>query len=627
MTLSPGTTLGPYEITAAIGAGGMGEVYRATDTKLERDVAIKVLPAAFVEDKERLARFEREAKLLAQLNHPNIAHIYGMEASGDAHALVMELVEGPTLAERISGVAEAKRAGLKPAPTAGHAMPLDEALPIARQIAEALEYAHEHGIIHRDLKPANIKLTGPLDGDQVKILDFGLAKAMDTGAAPGSGASVDLSHSPTMTLGGTIQGMILGTAGYMAPEQAAGKAADKRADIWAFGVVLYEMLTGAKLFAGDSVPETLAGVLKGEIDLAKLPEETPWAIRRLLARCLERNPKQRLRDIGEARITIETAILGKDETGPPGAESSASERGARRAPLRQIFPWVLAALLVGALVSGLAVWKLAAPAPTSTMHFSAVTNFAGVQAQPALSPDGRSVAFVSNRDGHFNVYVGLARGGNLVQITHDPNLESAPRWSPDGATLAYARLNHWGVWDIWEVPALGGTPRRVILNAVDPAWLPTGKSLAYASLTDGGIWISGTSGEDARQVAPPLQNVYGNRGVNRQPRVSPDGHEVAFILRGVDGGPGAQLAVTELGSGKTRLLTEIGGMDLSPAWSRDGRFIYFASSRGGTVNIWKVAATGGQPEQITAGEGDDADLDVSRDGKSIVFGTLRQKVG
>ncbi|HKI85474.1 MAG TPA: serine/threonine-protein kinase, partial [Thermoanaerobaculia bacterium] len=331
MTLDLGSKLGPYEITAAIGAGGMGEVYRATDTKLERDVAIKVLPAAFVEDKERLARFEREAKLLAQLNHPNIAHIYGMEASGDSHALVMELVEGPTLAERL---AEGPNS-------------VDEALPIARQIAEALEYAHEHGVIHRDLKPANIKLTGSLDGDQVKILDFGLAKAMDTGVAQNSGASVDLSHSPTMTLGGTIQGMILGTAGYMAPEQAAGKTADKRADIWAFGVVLYEMLTGAKLFAGDSVPETLADVLKGGIDLEKLPDQTPWTIRRLLTRCLERNPKQRLRDIGEARIAIEEAISGVGADGVrPGEPASDQTVGVRRAPLRRLLPWAVAGLFL-----------------------------------------------------------------------------------------------------------------------------------------------------------------------------------------------------------------------------------------------------------------------------------------
>ncbi|HKI86797.1 MAG TPA: serine/threonine-protein kinase, partial [Thermoanaerobaculia bacterium] len=215
--IEPGTRLGGYEVTAEIGAGGMGEVYRAHDSKLKRDVALKVLPEAFASDPERMARFEREAQVLAALNHPHIAAIYGLEESGATRALIMELVPGPTLAERLAE---------KP-------IPQKEALPIARQIAEALEYAHEHGVIHRDLKPANIKLTGSLDGDQVKILDFGLAKAMDTGTAQRSGASVDLSHSPTMTLGGTIQGMILGTAGYMAPEQAAGKAVDKRADIWA----------------------------------------------------------------------------------------------------------------------------------------------------------------------------------------------------------------------------------------------------------------------------------------------------------------------------------------------------------------------------------------------------------
>ena len=279
MALTPGIRLGVYEITAQIGEGGMGQVYRATDTTLSRQVAIKILPDAFAADPERLARFEREAKTLASLNHPHIAAIYGVEKSGGTLALVMELVEGDDLSQRI----------------ARGAIPLDEALPIAKQIAEALEAAHEQGIIHRDLKPANIKVRA--DGT-VKVLDFGLAKAME----PASGALPSMSMSPTITTPAMTQaGMILGTAAYMSPEQARGKTVDKRADIWAFGVVLHEMLTGQRLFTGEDITDTLAAVLKTATGLAALPAATPAGLRRLLRRCLEKDPRRRLQAIGEAR--------------------------------------------------------------------------------------------------------------------------------------------------------------------------------------------------------------------------------------------------------------------------------------------------------------------------------------
>ena len=270
MALTPGTRLGVYDITAAIGEGGMGQVYRATDTKLKRQVAIKVLPPSLAVDADRLARFQREAEVLASLNHPNIAAIYGLEESGGMTALVMELVEGDDLSQRI----------------ARGAMPLDEALPIAKQIAEALEAAHEQGIVHRDLKPANIKVRA--DG-AVKVLDFGLAKAMDPAVASGANAA----NSPTLTAHATALGMIIGTAAYMAPEQAKGKAVDKRADIWAFGLVLYEMLTGRAAFAGDTVTDIIAAVVTREPDWTALPAATPASIRRLLARCLEKDPKRR----------------------------------------------------------------------------------------------------------------------------------------------------------------------------------------------------------------------------------------------------------------------------------------------------------------------------------------------
>ena len=288
MALAAGARVGVYEILSALGAGGMGEVYRARDAKLNRDVAIKVLPDSFATDPERLARFQREAQVLASLNHPNIAAIYGFEHTDGLQALVLELVEGPTLADRI----------------AQGPIPLEEALPIARQIAGALEAAHDQGIIHRDLKPANIKLRP--DGT-VKVLDFGLAKAMDP-----IGSATNVSQSPTITSPATMTraGIILGTAAYMSPEQAAGKTADKRSDLWAFGVVVLEMLTGQPAFTGETVSHVLAAVLKSDPDWSTLPAETPPAVRRLLRRCLTKDRKRRLDSAAAAQLEIDDAETG-----------------------------------------------------------------------------------------------------------------------------------------------------------------------------------------------------------------------------------------------------------------------------------------------------------------------------
>ena len=307
MALPPGTRLGVYEVTVQIGEGGMGQVYRATDTKLKRQVAIKILPPSVADDHDRLARFQREAEVLASLNHPNIAHIYGLEGEsgqdGKTRRLVMELVEGEDLSQRI----------------ARGAIPIDEALPIARQIAEALEAAHEQGIIHRDLKPANIKVR---DDGTVKVLDFGLAKAIgpaETGphTAVVDPPSADLSQSPTITSPAMTQaGMILGTAAYMSPEQARGKTVDKRADIWAFGAVLYEMLTGRRPFAGDEVAETLAFVITRDPEWTALPVDTPASLRKLVRRCLEKDPRRRLRDIGDALHEMSEPLIRETARAP-----------------------------------------------------------------------------------------------------------------------------------------------------------------------------------------------------------------------------------------------------------------------------------------------------------------------
>src|SRR5262245_37537316 len=289
MSLQPGVHLGPYEIPTAIGAGGLGWGYRARDRRLNRDVAIKVLPDSFAADHDRIARFQREAQLLASLNHPNIGLIYGLEESGSVRALVLEMVEGPTLADRI----------------AEGPIPLDEALRIARQIVEALEAAHGHAIVHRDLKPANIKLTP--DGN-VKVLDFGLAKAIEPAVSP------DMSQSPTITSPALTRiGVILGTAAYMSPEQAARGVADERSDLWSFGVVLMEMLSGRSVFAGETVSHVLAAVLRSEPDWTALPAGTPVPVRRLLRRCLQKDPRQRLASASDARLEIQDAATGTAE--------------------------------------------------------------------------------------------------------------------------------------------------------------------------------------------------------------------------------------------------------------------------------------------------------------------------
>ncbi|HET7183808.1 MAG TPA: LpqB family beta-propeller domain-containing protein [Terriglobales bacterium] len=591
MGLSAGTRLGPYEIVSPLGTGGMGEVYRARDSKLGRSVAIKVLPPDVAQDPEKLDRFQREAKVLASLNHPNIASIYGFEDS-DKPGLVMELVEGPTLADRI---------------LAGP-VPVEDALNIAKQVCDALEYAHDRGIVHRDVKPANIKLSS--DG-AIKLLDFGLAKALEH-----AGANTDISSSPTFTHLGTQAGMILGTAAYMSPEQAKGRTIDRRSDVWAFGCVLFEMLTGKMVFSGETVTDTLAEIVKSEPTWSLVPPNTPKPIRALLLRCLKKDPKQRLQAIGEARIVIEEVLAGK---------AAPEENRAAQTPVsfmrrRSLLGWVGGFAAGATIVAAVAGW-ITRSSPAAMMHFSAVTSFAGVQAQPALSPDGRSVAYISNRDGHYNVYVGLVHGAEPLQITHDAAMKARPSWSPDGGMLAYAQLNNSGAWDIWEVPALGGLPRKVVLNAADPAWTPDGHSIVYQNLSDEQIWIAGTEGENAHALVHGVPYRW-----ETEPRVSPDGRLVAFAVRAT-GGPYGELGVADVSTGTVRLLTHDYALALSPAWSPDSRSIYFSSSRGGTVNIWKIGAEGRGLRQITAGEGDDAEIDVSSDGKRLVFGTMRVNIG
>jgi len=411
MPLSSGTKIGPYEIVAPLGAGGMGEVYRARDTKLGRDVALKVLPEAFAADAERMARFRREAQVLASLNHPNIAAIYGFEDSGSVHALVMELVEGPTLADRIKSAA----------------IPLDEALPIAKQIAEGLEYAHERGIVHRDLKPANIKLAS---NDAVKILDFGLAKALE-----GDAASVDISSSPTISRMATQAGIILGTAAYMSPEQAKGKSVDRRTDIWAFGCVLYEMLTGKMAFSGETVTDTLAAVIKSEPDWSLLPANTPQAICNLLQRCLKKDPRQRLQSIGDARIAIEEVLSGVPQESSTSSGISVPQISA--ATWRRTLPWVLAAACVALVIVLGTAYFMRSGGTSRVLRFAIGPPENGdLGTSLALSPDGRRLAFVATMSGKSMLWL---RPLNSLEAQPISGTEDAefPFWSPDGKSIGF----------------------------------------------------------------------------------------------------------------------------------------------------------------------------------------------
>ncbi|MDP3718717.1 MAG: protein kinase [Acidobacteriota bacterium] len=427
MSLANGTKLGPYEIVAPLGAGGMGEVYRARDTKLNRDVAIKVLLPSVANDPDRLARFSREAQVLASLNHPNIAHIYGVEEANGVTGLVMELVDGKDLSQRI----------------ARGAIPIDEALPIARQIAEALEAAHELGIIHRDLKPANIKLRA--DG-AVKVLDFGLAKAMD--AVPGGQnfSSADhaehLANSPTLAVHATEAGLILGTAGYMSPEQAAGKAVDKRSDLWAFGVVLLEMLTGRQTFGGETVSHVLAAVLKDDPDWTALPPQTPESIRKLLRRCLEKDRKRRIADAADARLEIDDALT------EPAARSTAAAVPARRSRRRELAGWGLAAILAGVALT-FAIRGFTAPAvetstarflvapPDGLMFHSNTFGRGGWGSPLVVSPDGQRIALVlADGAGTQRLWMRTldATAPRLLAGTEGA---SSPFWSPDSRWIAF----------------------------------------------------------------------------------------------------------------------------------------------------------------------------------------------
>ena len=500
MALAPGTRLGVYEVTAQIGEGGMGQVYRARDTKLNRDVAIKVLLPAVANDPDRLARFSREAQVLASLNHPNIAHIYGVEDADGTRALVMELVEGPTLADRI----------------AQRPIPLDEALPIAKQIAEALEAAHETGIIHRDLKPANIKVRP--DGT-VKVLDFGLAKAME----PAAGSSPSMSMSPTLTTPAMTQaGMILGTAAYMSPEQAKGRPVDKRSDIWAFGCVLYEMLTGRRAFEGEDVSDTLAFILTKEPDWTALPATAPAPLRKLLRRCLEKDRKRRLADAADARLEIDEALTAPSiEASIPGSLHPSTL--ANLSTPSRVLPWAVASALGLGLAVVLLLWAPWREAPPTQLSVRFQIPPPGTSAAEmfTLSADGRHLAFIANTGGPNQLWL---RDMEVLDSRALAGTDGAryPFWSPDGGYLGFFAQGK-----LKKISIAGGPP-QTLCDATDGrggTWNRDGVIVFSAGPTSPLVRVSAAGGVPA----PVTTLVTGDSGGgHRFPVFLPDGVHLLY---------------------------------------------------------------------------------------------------
>jgi Tol biopolymer transport system component/serine/threonine protein kinase len=593
--LTPGARLGTYEIVAAIGAGGMGEVYRARDGKLNRDVAIKVLSSALAEDPAALARFEREAQSVAQLSHPNILNIFDFGREGSIAYAAMELLEGETLRERIAAGVLAPR----------------KAIDYAVQIAHGLAAAHDKGLVHRDLKPENVFITR---GDRVKILDFGLAKPFTLGAA---GVTV----ADTV---GTAAGTVMGTVGYMAPEQVRGRDADHRADIFAFGSVLYEMISGRRAFGGETAADSISAILNNEPpDLDTLSEGMPPALDRIIRRCLEKTPELRFQSAHDLAFALET--ISSRGSGATAADVAASPRPAPspRRTSSQALPWLIAAL---AVIAAVVSWTLASRTPAREIpwqSFTAITDTAGVETAPSLSPDGNTVAYATRAHGTWDIYVQRVGGRTAIAVADDQEQEeTGPAFSPDGLQLAYYVATPSG--GIFVAGATGESARRVTDFGFHPAWSPDGKRITFTAeeitspYNRNGIsplWVVDTAGGAPTQVS--------GAGDAAQPAWSPSGARIAYWSN--TGGQRDVYTIAVAGGARTAV-TNDAALDWDPTWSPDGRYLYFASDRGGSMNIWRIAVDDqngnvtGRPEPVTTGVQASSEMPAfSKDGARLAF--------
>jgi serine/threonine protein kinase len=583
-----GRRLGAYQLLEILGVGGMGAVYRGRDTRLGRDVAIKVLPRIFSTDAQRRARFEREARLLAALNHPHVGAIYGIEESEGVQALVLELIEGPTLADR-----------LQRGP-----VPIAEALIVAHQIADALEAAHERGIIHRDLKPGNIKVKP--DGT-VKVLDFGLAKAA---------ASADVQHQDfrqTPSAGETREGIIVGTASYMSPEQARGQAVDKRADIWAFGCVLYEMLTGHAAFDGETTSDTIAAVLEREADFSKLPAATPPGVRRLLQRCLVKDPKRRLRDIGDTHSDLDdvSSIATTESRG----------RTISRTPV---------VLALGVAIGAAGVWLIRAlpdrELPPSFSRALRLTTTPAHEFGPAISPDGKWIAYLSDARGPTDVWVKFIAGGEPANLTGSMDLEIQVRSaiggleiSPDGGSIAVqARERGAPTFDTWLLPApLGGTPRKFVETAGALRWSPDGTRIVYVrpgETRGDAIVVADANGGNPRDLVAARGGWH-----THWPAWSADGRFVYFFqtIATWNGEPSEIVRVPASG-GEPDIVVHTTRRALFPLPGPAGGLFYAANPTEVDLDLWWRPSAKGEPHRLTTGVGEYAEPRMSSDGRRLV---------
>ena len=572
MALAAGARLGPYEILSPIGAGGMGEVYRARDSQLERDVAIKLLSDELVRDPEYLARFAREARLLAAVNHPNIGAIYGLDEKEGVRFLVLELIEGEPLDARL----------------ASGPLPIPEALELAGQIADALAAAHEKGIVHRDLKPSNVRLTR---SGRAKVLDFGLAKSVEEASAVSSSSTTS---PPTRTTAGTI----LGSPAYMSPEQARGRSVDRRSDLWSFGCVLFEMLTGRRTFAGETVSDCIAAILTREPDWSALPRATPPGIRRILRRCLEKDPEHRLRDAADLRIEL-------DES-----RKRPRARGPRRAK---------------------------AAAPAAPPRLTQLTMAKGLEESPVFSPDGEEIAYAADAGGVRKIFVRSVAGGGETALTSGPFDDVQPAWSPDGGTLAFVRARepgrklepgdvfgaYWG-GDVWTVDRRTGQTARRIEDAYNPSFSPDGGSIAVDAPWAGQrrLWLVDANGRNRKQLTSDSSEAI----AHVRPRWSPDGRHVVFQSME---STKFDIRAVDLQTQRLVWVTNDLFQDLQPVWSPSGRHIYFSSYRSGGLNLWRIAVSSGgkprgAPQQLTTGAGQDVEPALSPDGSRLVF-TIRKQ--
>ncbi|HEX7253948.1 MAG TPA: protein kinase [Thermoanaerobaculia bacterium] len=599
MAFPAGTYLGSYEVLAPLGKGGMGEVYRALDPDLGREIAIKILPPELAEDPEHLARFEREARVVASLNHPCIATIYGIHRGEQGPFLAFELIEGETLADRlVSGP-----------------LSITEALEVARQVADGLAAAHDRGVVHRDLKPSNVMITPK---GRVKILDFGLAKS-----DPFRIGSADSVSSTVAADAATRSGLILGTPSYMSPEQARGKTVDKRTDIWSFGCLVYEALTGRRAFEGETVSDCLVAILEREPDWPALPPSTPPAVVKILRRCLEKDAERRLRDVGDARLELD-----------PGSSVEEAKEG-RKQKKRASRSWPSLFRPVVSLLSrsGSPDRDAAPPQP----KLSQLTFDERIEEFPAWSPDGSRLVFTRETGRVRRIFVRNLKTGEDRAVTAGRFDDLQPDWSPDGRSILFLRSREegrklepgdvFGVYDgadIWAIDLATERETRLVERAAHPAWSPDGKRIAFDASWAGPrrLWVSDARGRNPQQVSSDLSEAVGHV----RPRWSPDGRRLVFqnIER-----TKFDIRVVEIESGRLSWITNDQTQDVCPEWSPSGRFIYFSSYRSGGINIWRIAVDSdaeprGPLRQLTTGAGQDVEASITRDGRRLAFSTLRQ---